>query len=683
MTSLEAADGDPAPVTTADPRSTEGPDTVRLERLRAGRADEILFIVPGLEGVLDELAHLTAAFTGPQQVYAVAPRLEAAELQPAGMEDVARQILAAIRRVQPSGPYLLGGYSFGGVVALEMAQQLRSSGDTVAGLFLIDAVYDERYWPRGSWLRAIVRRAGRQLSTIVRMPPAKAFGELRRRGVRLIQRVMRRRVDAPDRLTWDANGERTALARAHTAMSAYCPRFYDGAITLIGPSVDRHFGCDTTRLWAGYAQRLDIWRVDGDHLTLMHEPAAAARVARVIDHRLATRRADWGGVRPMPGFERPMILTTMRWFSAARLTHALTEAGFSVSACRPKGHPLDLVDGLASAWPMHRMWRARSLATAIRHGKPDLVLPDDERALALLRRLHTRTQSDPEIAAVIARSLGNIEDWPLMASRTALAAEARNLNIPAPLTRRIGTAVELSSWVAEQSLPVVLKTDGSWGGRGVAIVRQASHLNHAWRTISGPPGLPRALKRLLVDLETRPITAWVTRTRPIVNAQQLVEGREAIATVACVDGVVQTLVCLEVVASSIPRGPASAVRIIDHPGMASAARSLVNRLGLTGFCGFDFIITASGEAQLLELNARVTPTCYLLVEGDYQRARTIALFPSDRLSPSEPASAEWGELDVPERAPYLVWRGERIRQRNHRPTARIARSLKRKLMATN
>jgi hypothetical protein len=322
------------------------------------------------------------------------------------------------------------------------------------------------------------------------------------------------------------------------------------------------------------------------------------------------------------------------------------------------------------------------LVTAIRSAKPDIVLPDDERALALLRRLHARMRSEPEIAAVIARSLGNVEDRPVMVSRAALATEARSLDIPAPLTRKIGNADELAAWVGEHGLPVVLKTDGSWGGRGVAIVQGPSRLRHAWRTISGPPGLARALKRLLVNLETGPIAAWATRTRPVVNAQQLVEGREAIATVACVDGVVQAVVCLEVVTSSITRGPASVVRIIDHPGMASAARRLVERLGFTGFCGFDFIITASGEAQLLELNARVTPTCYLLVEGDYQRSRTIALFPSDSLSASEPASAEWGELDVPVRAPYLVSRGEWIRQRKHSPTARIARGLMRKLTAT-
>ncbi|MFP2932202.1 thioesterase domain-containing protein, partial [Pyxidicoccus sp. 3LG] len=45
----------------------------------------------------------------------------------------------ALRTVQPSGPYFLGGWSLGGVIAYEMARQLRASGETVALLALVDS----------------------------------------------------------------------------------------------------------------------------------------------------------------------------------------------------------------------------------------------------------------------------------------------------------------------------------------------------------------------------------------------------------------------------------------------------------------------------------------------------------------------------------------------------------------
>lgn len=53
---------------------------------------------------------------------------------------MAAYYIEALRRVQPSGPYFLGGWSFGGLVAFEMAQQLQKAGDEVALLAMLDTV---------------------------------------------------------------------------------------------------------------------------------------------------------------------------------------------------------------------------------------------------------------------------------------------------------------------------------------------------------------------------------------------------------------------------------------------------------------------------------------------------------------------------------------------------------------
>jgi biotin carboxylase len=318
----------------------------------------------------------------------------------------------------------------------------------------------------------------------------------------------------------------------------------------------------------------------------------------------------------------------------------------------------------------------RSLHTAIRRATPDIILPGDERALVLLRRLHARVRdTDPQTAELIAHSVGNVEDWSSIVSRTALANEARTLRIRVPVTEVVDGADALDDWVTRHSLPTVLKTDGSWGGRGVTIVREASRTARAWLTLSNPPALPRALKRLLVNREAGWMEAWLHRPRPVVNAQQFVEGTEAIVTAACVDGETFSLVCLEVNEKSYAEGPATVVRVIDNPAMAEAARLLVRRFGLSGFCGFDFIISGTGEAHLLELNPRLTPTSHLLVEGDHERSRTIALFPA------EVGGLLPGVLDVPVRAPSLVELGERITARRQRRITRIGRQLRQKLTA--
>ena len=52
---------------------------------------------------------------------------------------MAARYLADVREVQPAGPYLLGGWSYGGVVAFEMARQLEAAGQEIALLALLDS----------------------------------------------------------------------------------------------------------------------------------------------------------------------------------------------------------------------------------------------------------------------------------------------------------------------------------------------------------------------------------------------------------------------------------------------------------------------------------------------------------------------------------------------------------------
>ncbi|MGJ4889468.1 non-ribosomal peptide synthase/polyketide synthase [Bradyrhizobium sp. HKCCYLRH3099] len=66
---------------------------------------------------------------------------------PASLVDQSRSYLQEIRRVQPHGPYHLLGWSYGGVVAFEIARQLVAAGETVASLLLLDAPVE----PEGGW----------------------------------------------------------------------------------------------------------------------------------------------------------------------------------------------------------------------------------------------------------------------------------------------------------------------------------------------------------------------------------------------------------------------------------------------------------------------------------------------------------------------------------------------------
>lgn len=69
------------------------------------------------------------------------------------IEDMAATYMKAIRRRQPHGPYLIGGYCGGGLIAFEVAQQLQSQGEQVALLALLDTMNFSHIPPLSAWRR--------------------------------------------------------------------------------------------------------------------------------------------------------------------------------------------------------------------------------------------------------------------------------------------------------------------------------------------------------------------------------------------------------------------------------------------------------------------------------------------------------------------------------------------------
>ncbi|ARU63054.1 hypothetical protein CBW65_20300 [Tumebacillus avium] len=94
---------------------------------------------PGTGNVLAYYG-LARALPEDQQVYGLqVPALEADVPVLDRVEELAASYLHWMQSVQPQGPYLLGGWSFGGLLAYEVAQQLRTAGETVELLAMFDA----------------------------------------------------------------------------------------------------------------------------------------------------------------------------------------------------------------------------------------------------------------------------------------------------------------------------------------------------------------------------------------------------------------------------------------------------------------------------------------------------------------------------------------------------------------
>ena len=191
---------------------------------------------------------------------------------------------------------------------------------------------------------------------------------------------------------------------------------------------------------------------------------------------------------------------------------------------------------------------------------------------------------------------------------------------------------------------------------------------------SGPP-LARALKRLVVARDPWDLRARLTGTRPTLSIQSYVAGRPANAAVACFEGTPLGAVHAEVIESDGPTGPSTVLRLIDHPDMTYAVKTIVSRLELSGLCGLDFILDDDGRAHLLELNPRATPTSHLVAADGtdlltalrtafgYERppVRTasysndlVALFPQELLRDASSPNLRLAHHDVPPHAPDLV-----------------------------
>src|SRR2546426_2893564 len=85
--------------------------------------------------------HRLAREMGPDQpFYGIEPEgLDGKRFQRTTVEQMAAHYLAEIRKIQPEGPYYIGGYCFGGLTAFEMARQLRRQGQQVAVVALFSA----------------------------------------------------------------------------------------------------------------------------------------------------------------------------------------------------------------------------------------------------------------------------------------------------------------------------------------------------------------------------------------------------------------------------------------------------------------------------------------------------------------------------------------------------------------
>ena len=264
-----------------------------LVRLHPGKTPSTppMFIVAGMFGNVLNLRHLAQIIGTDRPVWGLQARgLIGGDAPHERIEEAAADYIAEMRQVQPEGPYLIGGFSGGGITAYEIAQQLKAAGEAVDALVLLDTPLPRRpHLSRPD--KALIKLAE------IRAKGVGYFGEwLQNR----IAWEIAKRQDRPAEDTAHSgfNNRKIELAFLR-AVGVYDVQPWDGPITLYRPALDKHWKVTggnwvsqereyvfADNDWTQYAPALKVVEVPGDHDGMVLDPNVSV-LGKAIRDQLA------------------------------------------------------------------------------------------------------------------------------------------------------------------------------------------------------------------------------------------------------------------------------------------------------------------------------------------------------------------------------------------------------------
>jgi len=197
------------------------------------------------------------------------------------IEDMAAHYIEALQAIQPSGPYYLGGWSLGGIVAFEMAQQLRDRGEEVALLTLIDSyaptVID---WHEDNDETSLLVHLARDMGGLFGKELPLSADELQQFPPEeqlnyILERSKNLNILPPEVSLEQMRHLMRVFQANREAMLSYIPQPYPGKIALLSASEKPlQVKLDPTQGWGELATHglLDIQPIPGDHYAILRAP---------------------------------------------------------------------------------------------------------------------------------------------------------------------------------------------------------------------------------------------------------------------------------------------------------------------------------------------------------------------------------------------------------------------------
>ena len=206
------------------------------------------------------------------------------------LEQMAERQLGAIRKTQPAGPLALLGWCADGVLALEMAQQIRRLGGGAPLVVLLDT-FAPRKWRRVTGRETAWNRVGRHVArglyhaeNLWRLGPAESGNYLKRRW------------NSSSSRRGEGDGSNPALVKAAWE---YEPSPYAGPVVLFR-AMERPRGAsaDSVSFWGEILQDLDVVDVPGNHIEMLREPNVQI-IARHLSRRLGWNTSSGADLRQL------------------------------------------------------------------------------------------------------------------------------------------------------------------------------------------------------------------------------------------------------------------------------------------------------------------------------------------------------------------------------------------------
>ncbi|BAT54991.1 amino acid adenylation domain-containing protein [Nostoc sp. NIES-3756] len=227
-----------------------------------------LFCIHAADGNVMVFHNLVANLDADQPVYALQPHgLDGKKPFHTKIEDMASDYVREIRTIQPQGPYLLAGYSAGGVIAFEMAQQLVAQGEKVELLGLFDT-YSSAYfheslsqWIFRHWRNFLGLKSQHKLKYLL-IGIQEFFLNIKRDS----------NIDNAENVSLEYNRspmEMSLFATQEQAVKDYCPQVYSGKITLFRSSEQPLWLAGDRKLgWQGLAE-VEVHDIPGNHNNIL------------------------------------------------------------------------------------------------------------------------------------------------------------------------------------------------------------------------------------------------------------------------------------------------------------------------------------------------------------------------------------------------------------------------------